>query len=149
VTVLLARHSLPFALTTHTLLPDPLRGRFSGPSFSGPNQICIRNFRFCGKSGESNRRVLTMKPTIFFLFAMFLAGAANAQERKAPEMKMLTPAECALITKRSDNEFYIKGPVTIGGMTFAESSLTRKGIVNKGVDNFDVVNRSCFNGKAM
>jgi hypothetical protein len=87
---------------------------------------------------------------IVALIVAALAGNAvslAAEPQKAPEIKMLTPTECALITKRSDNEFYVKGPVVIGGITMTESSLSKNGIILNGVDNFDVINRSCFNGK--
>jgi hypothetical protein len=87
------------------------------------------------------------KITAFSLVIIVFAGA-NAQEQKAPPtVRVLTPAECALITKRSDTEFFIKGPVTIGDITFEESTLTRTGTVNNGIDEFDVIDRSCFKGK--
>jgi hypothetical protein len=88
-----------------------------------------------------------MKGKILPLFVLLSCAGASAQERKTPEVKMLTPAECALITKRSDNEFFIKGPVTIGVSTFEESSVSPNGVNYNGIDNFDVINRSCFNGK--
>jgi hypothetical protein len=75
-------------------------------------------------------------------------GAAVGKEGgAAPAVKLLTPAECAQITKRSDTQFYIKGPLTIGGVTIENSTLTPNGIVFNGVDNFDVIKRSCFNGR--
>jgi hypothetical protein len=72
----------------------------------------------------------------------------GAQERKAPpEIKMLSPEECALISKRSENDYYVKGPVTIGGITIEKSNLTRKGVIFNGDDHFEVIQRSCFGGK--
>ena len=72
---------------------------------------------------------------------------AGAQERKSPpEIKMLTPEECALITKRSENDYYVKGPVTIGGITIEKSNLTRKGVIFNGVNHFEIIQRSCFGG---
>ena len=74
---------------------------------------------------------------------------ALAQQRPAPaDVKMLTPAECALIDKRSENEFYIRGPVIIGGVKIWDQEIKRRGISVNGVDNFDVVQRSCFMGKS-
>jgi hypothetical protein len=88
-----------------------------------------------------------MKVIIAIAIAMFITQAWAAEEQKAPAVKMLTPAECAQITKRSDNEFYVKGTVTIGSVTMTDSSIGRNGIVMNDVDNFDVINRSCFSGR--
>ena len=88
-----------------------------------------------------------MKTIIAVMTAIFATQAWAAEEQKAPVVKMLTPAECALITKRSDNEFYVKGPVTIGGITMTDSSVGKNGIIFNDVDNFDVINRSCFQGR--
>ena len=88
-----------------------------------------------------------MKAIIAITIAIFTTQARAAEEQKAPTVKMLTPAECALITKRSDNEFYVKGPVTIGGITMTDCSVGKNGIIFNDVDNFDVINRSCFQGR--
>lgn len=72
---------------------------------------------------------------------------AAAEEQKAPSIRLLTPAECALITKRSDNEFYVKGSVTIGSVTMTDSTVGKNGIIINDVDNFEIINRSCFKGK--
>jgi hypothetical protein len=80
------------------------------------------------------------------LVALFSNEPTAAQTAKPPEIKFLSPAECATITKRSDNEFYVVGPVILGGMTIAKSTVTRNGISFNGVDPFDVINRSCFRG---
>jgi hypothetical protein len=97
---------------------------------------------------QKSRRV-KMRVIVALIVAALAGNAVSlaAEQQKTPEIKMLTPAECALITKRSDNEFYVKGPVVIGGITMTESSLSKNGIILNGVDNFDVINRSCFNGK--
>jgi hypothetical protein len=60
---------------------------------------------------------------------------------------MLTAAECALITKRSDNEFYVTGAVRIGETLVANISIPRNGIKYAGIDPFEVVSRSCLSGK--
>jgi hypothetical protein len=88
-----------------------------------------------------------MKAIVAITIAMFSAQAWAAEEQKAPAVKMLTPAECAQITKRSENEFYVKGTVTIGGVTMTDSSIGRNGIIFNDLDNFDVINRSCFQGR--
>lgn len=75
------------------------------------------------------------------------SGSVLAQTSKPPEIKLLSPAECTEIVKRSDNEFYINGKVVIGGMTISQSNVPRNGISYGGVDPFDVINRSCFSGK--
>jgi hypothetical protein len=92
-----------------------------------------------------------MRIIIAIAVATFTGGVswAAAEQQKPPSVKMLAPAECALITKRSDDEFYVKGPITIGSVTLTDSSISRKGIIVNDVDNFDVINRSCFNGKPM
>jgi hypothetical protein len=73
---------------------------------------------------------------------------AVAHERKAPpEIKMLTAEECALIIKRSENDYYVRGPVTIGGITIEKSNLTRKGVIFNGANHFDIIQRSCFGGE--
>jgi hypothetical protein len=97
---------------------------------------------------QKSRRI-KMRVIVALIVAALAGNAVSlaAEPQKAPEIKMLTPTECALITKRSDNEFYVKGPVVIGGITMTESSLSKNGIILNGVDNFDVINRSCFNGK--
>ena len=74
-------------------------------------------------------------------------SAASAQGLRKDDIKPLSPAECALIEKRTDQEYYITGPVTIGRATIKNSSVLKGGIVMNGVDNFDVINRSCFSGK--
>jgi hypothetical protein len=80
------------------------------------------------------------------LFAMLLgAGAAFAQT--SIPVKMLTPAECALISKRSETEFFVKGPVKIGGLRMTGVPVTPGAATATGVDTFDVISRSCFNGK--
>jgi hypothetical protein len=88
-----------------------------------------------------------MRKILALQLLMLVATAAGGQERKGPDVKTLTPAECALITKRSDNEFYVKGPVTIGVATVTESDLRPGGVIINGVDNFAVVQRSCFSAK--
>lgn len=88
-----------------------------------------------------------MKAVVAITIAMFTAQVWAAEQEKTPAVKMLTPAECAQITKRSDNEFHVKGTVTIGGVTMTDSSIGRNGIIFNDVDNFDVINRSCFQGR--
>jgi hypothetical protein len=72
---------------------------------------------------------------------------AQAQQGKPPEVKLLTPAECSQITKRPQGDFFVKGPITIGGMTIKDSNVPPHGIVINGIDNFDVIQRSCFSGR--
>lgn len=88
------------------------------------------------------------KSALVMLFAIS-AGGAFAQQQKAPEVKILTPAECSNIVKRSDNEYFIQGAVQIGGMRISQSNVQRNGISYGGMDPFDVITRSCFNGKPM
>jgi hypothetical protein len=73
---------------------------------------------------------------------------AGAQEKTdEPHVKLLTPAECANITRRSPDEYYIDGSVTIGVSIWTRSSISRNGMVMNGVDMFDVITRSCYAGK--
>ena len=82
------------------------------------------------------------------LSALIIAtGAAQAQSPRPSEVKLLTAAECSQITKRPRGDFYVKGPIKIGGMTIQESNVPPHGIVMNGIDNFDVIQRSCFNGR--
>ena len=84
----------------------------------------------------------------FMVSALIIApAAAQAQAPKPPEVKLLTPAECSQITKRPQGDFLVKGSVTIGGMTISDSNVPPHGIVMNGIDNFDVIQRSCFNGR--
>jgi hypothetical protein len=89
-----------------------------------------------------------MKVVLTILFAVITTGAF-AQERKVPEIKMLAPADCDLIEKRSENEFYIRGPVTLGGLTMINQSLARRGVISNGVDYFDIIQRSCYAGRPL
>jgi hypothetical protein len=74
---------------------------------------------------------------------------ADAQEKKdAPQVKLLTPAECAKITRRSTDEYYVEGPITIGILTMERSSISRDDIDLSGVGAFEVITRSCYAGKA-
>jgi hypothetical protein len=72
---------------------------------------------------------------------------AQAQQQKPPEVKLLTPAECSQITKRPQGDFFVKGPITIGGMTISNSNVPPHGLIQNGIDNFDVIQRSCFSGR--
>jgi hypothetical protein len=93
----------------------------------------------------------SMKNAIALVASMLLFSAfANAQEREGPpEIKLLTPAECAMVSKRSENDFYIKGPLTIGNTTYESSIVSRNGVSFGGVDHFEVISRSCFQGKPL
>ena len=69
-----------------------------------------------------------------------------AQEQKLLDVKLLTPAECGAIVKKSDRVYWLKTPLTIGTVTYRRgSSLTNAFSIN-GFDPFDVVTRSCFKG---
>ena len=81
--------------------------------------------------------------------ATFWPLAADTQERKEqPPVKLLTPADCANITKRSVDEYYIDGPVSIGDSTWSQSSVFRRGMIMSDIDVFDVITRSCYAGKS-
>ncbi len=90
-----------------------------------------------------------MKKTITLAAAALLCMSfAKAQDRAAPVgVKMLTPAECALVTRRPEGDFFVKGTLRIGVTTISNSTVSANGIVIGGIDNFDVINRSCFIGK--
>jgi hypothetical protein len=90
--------------------------------------------------GKSMRHALA-------IFVLVIASNAEAQQQNAPEVKLLTPAECEQITKRPEGDFFVKGPVKIGMVTIENSNVPPHGIVMNGIDNFDVIQRSCFNGK--
>ena len=89
-----------------------------------------------------------MLPRILVISSFFLVDSAYAQTNNSPDIKLLSPVECAAITKRSNNEFYVEGSVVIGGMTISKSNVPRNGIIFNGVDPFDVINRSCFRGNS-
>jgi hypothetical protein len=74
--------------------------------------------------------------------------ASYAQDKKEqPQVKLLTPAECAKITRRSTDEYYLEGPIKIGVLTMERSSISRNGIDLSGVGAFEVITRSCYAGK--
>jgi hypothetical protein len=80
------------------------------------------------------------------VFGVFASGAV-AQQSNSPGARMLTPAECSLITKGSQGDFIVKGPVMIGGIKFENQSIPPHGVRINGIDSFDVIQRSCFNGR--
>lgn len=88
-----------------------------------------------------------MRMPVAFVMLLIGVAATNAQDAP-PQIKMLTPTECSTITKKSEAEIYIKGPVQIGNATFEASTITR-GVSFNGVDYFDVIVRSCFVGKPL
>jgi hypothetical protein len=74
--------------------------------------------------------------------------AAQAQAPEPPEVILLTRVECRQITKRPDGDFFVNGPIKIGEMTIQDQSVSPdKGVLN-GIDNFDVIQRSCFSGRS-
>jgi hypothetical protein len=87
-----------------------------------------------------------LKPYVSLGLALF-SFSATAQERKSPDVKLLTPAECAMITKRPQGDFYVTGPIKIGSLTISNQNVPKHGFVMDGIDNYDVIERSCFDGK--
>jgi hypothetical protein len=86
---------------------------------------------------------------IFFCTAItaLMSAQASAQKVSPSVVTILKPAECALISKKSDEEYYVEGPVTIGVATLTDTPVTR-GFLNLGdVDTFEVISRSCFMNK--
>jgi len=71
---------------------------------------------------------------------------ALAQDNERANVKMLTPAECAQVDQRSDDELFVRGEIKIGDLTIGNSSFARAGIDIGGIDIFDVIKRSCFKG---
>jgi hypothetical protein len=75
-------------------------------------------------------------------------AAAQAQAPKPPEEILLTRVECRQITKRPDGDFFVNGPIKIGEMTIQDQNVSPDGVVLNGIDNFDVIQRSCFSGRS-
>jgi hypothetical protein len=71
-----------------------------------------------------------------------IASTAVAQDQNAGA-KLLTPEQCAEITKVAEGEFHVKGPIKFGGTTMEDITIQRKSI-GMG-DVLDAINRSCFN----
>jgi hypothetical protein len=88
-----------------------------------------------------------MRTTIVVSTLVIASAVAQAQTQNPPEVKLLTPTDCSQITKRPQGDFYVKGPIRIGGMLIQNSNVPPHGMVMNGIDNFDVIQRSCFNGK--
>lgn len=74
---------------------------------------------------------------------------AAAQDRKPADIKPLTAQDCAKITRRPQGDFVVSGEITIGDITIADSNISKNGFVMNGADNYEVVQRSCFNGKSL
>jgi hypothetical protein len=73
---------------------------------------------------------------------------AMAQQPQPPQIKLLSPAECAMIEKHpATGDYIVKGTITIGSMTFSDGNIPANGIRLQGVDAFDVITRSCLAGK--
>jgi hypothetical protein len=88
-----------------------------------------------------------MKRANIFLLAIGVSLPVMAQPTPIPDTKFLTPAQCSQITKLSENEFYIRGTVTMGALTIGDQRVPRAAIIVNGINPFDVIQRSCFNGK--
>src|ERR1700733_6008177 len=95
------------------------------------------------------RGLKEMLMRIAIIVSMLLVAPAIAQEQRQepPDVKLLTPDECSQITKRPQGDFFVKGSIEIGGMTIKDGNVPPHGISNGGIDPFNVIQRSCFNGQ--
>lgn len=77
----------------------------------------------------------------------FLSIGATSPNPAGQKIKLLAPAECDGITRRPDGSFFIKGEVTLGGITVSQTNVERGSYISDGVDGYDVIEISCFGGK--
>ncbi|MBW7970272.1 hypothetical protein [Bradyrhizobium sp. BR 10289] len=85
--------------------------------------------------------------TIVSLLALASFAPVIAQQQVSPPVKMLSPAECALIERRPAGDYMVNGTITIGGLTVTNSNVPRNGINLGGIDPFEIITRSCFVGR--
>ncbi len=90
-----------------------------------------------------------MRPFLLVVASALLALPATlqAQSESRPTTKSLSRTECALIEKKSDGKFYVRGPVQIGDLKLEDQDITPDGFSVDGTDVFVVIQRSCFNGR--
>lgn len=80
---------------------------------------------------------------LFWLTTALVAGARLAIAQQT-EVKLLSQQERAQIERRAENEFFIKGPVVIGSITFKQQAVPDGGFMLMGINVYDVIKRSCF-----
>jgi hypothetical protein len=84
---------------------------------------------------------------IVFLVASMVSNAALAQsQNKAKLVDRLTEEECATITRVSEREYMVKGPVMIGQVRLADTNV-QYGTLLDGVDPWFLITISCFPNK--
>ena len=70
-----------------------------------------------------------------------LASPAFAQA--PPPMKMVTPEECQMVTRRSPDEFYVTGPLRIGRVILRDEKIRRNEKTADGINAFGVLDQFC------
>jgi hypothetical protein len=88
-----------------------------------------------------------MRVAIMVSALIIVPAAAQAQAPKPPEMILLTRVECRQITKRPKGDFFVNGPIKIGEMTIQDQTVSPNEQIMNGIDNFDIIQRSCFSGR--
>jgi hypothetical protein len=88
-----------------------------------------------------------MRRILFLTILLSAVTPCIAQQQSPPQIKMLSPSECAVIEKRPIGDYMVNGTINIGNITISNSNVSRDGINYGGIDPFDVITRSCFNGK--
>ena len=90
---------------------------------------------------------LMTKVLVVSLVASMVSIAALAQsQNKVKLVDRLTEAECATITKVSEREYMVKGPVMIGQVRLADTNV-QWGTLLDGVDPWFLIAISCFPSK--
>jgi hypothetical protein len=89
-----------------------------------------------------------MRVALMVSALVIASAAAQAQAPRPPEVILLTRVECRQITKRPDGDFFVYGPIKIGELIIQDQSVSPDGIVLNGIDNFNVIQRSCFSGRS-
>jgi hypothetical protein len=86
-----------------------------------------------------------IKVLVVSLVASMVSIAALAQsQNKVKLVDRLTEAECATITRVSEREYMVKGPVMIGQVRLADTNVQYNGTLLDGTDPWFLITISCF-----
>ena len=83
------------------------------------------------------------------VLAILSIGPAIAQSKNTSDVKQLSANDCAKITKKYDQTYYVGPELTIGSLTLKDTHVTPSTPAPDGINPFEIITISCFRGKQL
>ena len=83
------------------------------------------------------------------MFAVLSIGPAMAQSKNTSDVKQLNANDCAKITKKYDQTYYVGPELTIGSLTLKDSQVTPYTPAPDDINPYEIITISCFRGKQL